>query len=229
MTGYGEEREGDSISSFPLPFLLPFCFFAPALTFAHLETLATQATLPKMEPSCIIGHVLYIGEWQKRGGVGTSLRPKQSILLPRLCGPKSFQDQPLLSKTSQRMIDIFIFSFQEDLFAKSTFFLLAFSHKNVEQIQWHITITLRKKYSPGKKTPLEKDKVSILCTHPFFCDSYLLLLPPAAFLALPCKKNCTQEQSFLFSTLILRPALKNNLKNCSQPRSFSKRRDMPLP
>ena len=163
------------------------------------------------------------------GGVGTTLWPKQSILLPRLCGPKSFQDQPLLSKTSQRMVDIFIFSFQEDLFAKSTFFLLAFSHKNVEQIQWHITITLRKKYSPGKKTPLEKDKVSILCTHPFFCDSYLLLLPPAAFLALPCKKNCTQEQSFLFSTLILRPALKNNLKNCSQPRSFSKRRDMPLP
>ena len=129
MTGYGEEREGNSVSFFPLPFPLPFCFFAPALTFAHLETLATQATLPKMEPSCIIGHVLYIGEWQKRGGVGTSLRPKQSILLPRLCGPKSFQDQPLLSKTSQRMIDIFIFSFQEDLFAKSTFFLLAFSHK----------------------------------------------------------------------------------------------------
>ena len=81
-----------------------------------------QATLPKIEPSCIIGHVLYIREWQKRGGLGTTLWPKQSILLPRLCGPKSFQDQPLLTKTSQRMIDIFIFSSQEDLFAKSTFF-----------------------------------------------------------------------------------------------------------
>lgn len=81
-----------------------------------------QATLPKMEPSCIIGHVLYIGEWQKRGGLGTTLWPKQSILLPQLCRPKSFQDQPLLSRTSQRVIDIFIFSSQEDLFAKSTFF-----------------------------------------------------------------------------------------------------------
>ena len=74
------------------------------------------------------------------------------------------------------MVDIFIFSYQEDLFAKSTFFLLAFSHKNVEQIQWHITITLRKKYSPGKKTPLEKDKVSIMHAPIFFVIVIYLII-----------------------------------------------------
>ena len=179
MTGYGEEREGNSVSSFPLPFPLPFCFFAPALTFAHLETLATQATLPKMEPSCIIGHVLYIGEWQKRGGVGTSLRPKQSILLPRLCGPKSFQDQPLLSKTSQRMIDIFIFSFQEDLFAKSTFFLLAFSHKKMwNRSSGTSPLPSERSTLPDRKPLLKRIRFLYYARTHFFCDSYLLLLPP---------------------------------------------------
>ena len=106
----------------PFPFHFVFCSCSNFCAITQLETLAMQATLPKMEPSCIVGHVLYIGEWQKRGGLGTTLWPKQSILLPRLCGPKCFQDQPLLSKTSQRVTDIFIFSSQEDLFAKSFFF-----------------------------------------------------------------------------------------------------------
>ena len=121
--GGGERRKQRFLLSPPLsPSFLFFCSCSNFCTLTQLETLATQATLPKMEPSCIIGHVLYIGEWQKRGGLGTTLWPKQSILLPRLCRPKSFQDQPLLSRTSQRVIDIFIFSSQEDLFAKSTFF-----------------------------------------------------------------------------------------------------------
>ena len=82
-----------------------------------------QAMLQKVEPSCIIVHVLYIGEQQKRGGLGLlSGQNKVSCCLDFVRGLKSFQDQPLLSKTSQRMIDIFLFSSQKDLFAKSTFF-----------------------------------------------------------------------------------------------------------
>ena len=196
--GGGERRKQRFLFSPPLfPSILFFWSCSNFCTITQLETLATQAMLPKMEPSCIIGHVLYIGEWQKRGGLGTTLWPKQSILLPRLCRPKSFQDQPLLSRTSQRVIDIFIFSSQEDLFAKSTFFPASIFTQKCGTDPVFITITLRK-YSPGKKTPLEKDKVSILCMHLFFCDSYLLLLPPTAFLALPCKKHCIQEQTFHF-------------------------------
>ena len=122
--GRGRERRKQRfLFSPPLsPFILFFCSCSNFCTITQLEMLATHVTLPKVEPSCIIGHVVYIGECQKRGGQGTTFWPKQSILLPRLCGPKSFQDQPLLSKTSQRMIDIFIFSSREDLFAKSAFF-----------------------------------------------------------------------------------------------------------
>ena len=217
----------------PFPFHFVFCSCSNFCAITQLETLAMQATLPKMEPSCIVGHVLYIGEWQKRGGLGTTLWPKQSILLPRLCGPKCFQDQPLLSKTSQRVTDIFIFSSQEDLFAKSFFFPLAFSHKNVEQIQWHITITLRKKYSRGKKTLLKRIRCLYYArTHFFVIVIYFYSPPPHTpppFPPCPARNIVYNNKFFLFSTLILRPALKNNLKNCGEPRSFSKRRDMPLP
>ena len=180
----------------PFPFHFVFCSCSNFCAITQLETLAMQATLPKMEPSCIVGHVLYIGEWQKRGGLGTTLWPKQSILLPRLCGPKCFQDQPLLSKTSQRVTDIFIFSSQEDLFAKSFFFPASiFTQKcGTDPVAHHHYPP--KEVLQRKENPLEKDKVSILCTHPFFCDSYLLLLPPsphpAAFPAMPCKKHCIQ-------------------------------------
>ena len=193
-----------------------------------METLATQATLPKMEPSCIIGHVLYIGEWQKRGGLGTTLWPKQSILLPRLCRPKSFQDQPLLSRTSQRVIDIFIFSSQEDLFAKSTFFPASiFTQKcGTDPVAHHHYPPM----TPAERKPLLK-RIRFLYyarTHLFVIVIYFYCNPPP-FSPCPARKIVYKNKLFLFSTLILRPALKNNLKNCSQLRSFCKRRDMPLP
>lgn len=166
-----------------------------------------------------------------RRGVGWGLLSGQNKLSCCLdfVGPSLSKINPCCLKFPKGWL-ISLFLVPRKIFLlRALFFLLAFSHKNVEQIQWHITITLRKKYSPGKKTPLEKDKVSILCTHPFFCDSYLLLLPPAAFLALPCKKHCIQEQTFPFVNSDFKTCVKNNFKNCSQPRSFSKRWDMPLP
>ena len=121
--GRGRGEKETAFPPFPSPFPFLFVFFAPALTFAHSIGNACYIGYATNTGTLLYyGHVLYIGEWQKRGGLGTTLWPKQTILLPRLCGPKSFQDQPLLSRTSQRVIDIFIFSSQEELFAKSTFF-----------------------------------------------------------------------------------------------------------
>ena len=110
-----------------------------------------------------------------RRGVGWGLLSGQNKVSCCLdfVGPSLFKINPCcLELPKGWLISLFLVP-RKSFLLRALFFLLAFSHKNVEQIQWHITITLRKKYSPGKKTPLEKGKISILCTHPFFCDSYL--------------------------------------------------------
>ena len=176
-----------------------------------METLATQAMLPKMEPSCIIGHVLYIGEWQKRGGLGTTLWPKQSILLPRLCRPKSFQDQPLLSRTSQRVIDIFIFSSQEDLFAKSTFFPASiFTQKcGTDPVPHHHYPPMT---PPERKPLLKRMRFLYYARTHFFVIVIYFYCPPPPFSPCPARNIVYKNKLFLFSTLILRPALKIILK-----------------
>ena len=120
MTGYGEEREGNSVSSFPLPFPLPFCFFDPTLTFVHslnwkrlLRRLLYQQWNPPVLWACTV-------HWRvaEEGWAGDYSLAKTNYLVASTL----WAHQPVLSKISQRVIDIFIFSSQEDLFAKSTFF-----------------------------------------------------------------------------------------------------------
>ena len=84
--------------------------------------------------------------------------------------------------------------------------------------------------TPAERKPLLK-RIRFLYyarTHFFVIVIYFYCNPPP-FSPCPARKIVYKNKLFLFSTLILRPALKNNLKNCSQPRSFCKRRDMPLP
>ena len=162
----------------------------------------------KSNPPVLLG--MYCTLESGRRGVGWGLLSGQNKVSCCLdfVDPSLFKINPCCLKLPKGWL-ISLFLVPRKIFLlRALFFLLAFSHKNVEQIQWHITITLRKKNSPGKKTPLEKDKVSILCTHPFFCDSYLLLLPPPPFSPCPARNIVYNNKLFLLSTLLLSPALK---------------------
>ena len=84
--------------------------------------------------------------------------------------------------------------------------------------------------TPPERKPLLKRIRFLHYAHThFFVIVIYFYCPPPPFPPCPARNIVYNNKLFLLSTLILRPALKNNLKNCSQPRSFSKRRDMPLP
>ena len=122
-------RRGEKETAFP-PFPSPFPFlfviFAPALTFAHwlnwkrlLHRLRYQHWNPPVLWACTV-------HWRvaEEGWAGDYSLAKTKYLVASTLWAQVFSRSTLalLSRTSQRVIDIFIFSSQEDLFAKSTFF-----------------------------------------------------------------------------------------------------------
>ena len=144
--GTGRREKETAFPLFPSPF--PF----------HFEP----------NPPVLLG--MYCTLESGRRGVGWGLLSGQNKVSCCLdfVGPSLFKINPCCLKLPKGwLISLFLVS-RKIFLLRALFSCEHFHTKNVEQIQWHITITLRKKYSPGQKTPLEKDKVYILCTHPFF-------------------------------------------------------------
>lgn len=148
-----------------------------------------------------------------RRGVGWGLLSGQNKVSCCLdfVGPSLFKINPCcLELPKGWLISLFLVP-RKIFLLRALFFLLAFSHKNVEQIQ--CSSPLPSESTPPERKPLLK-RIRFLyyaCTY-FFVIVIYFYCPPPPFSPCPARNIVYKNKLFIFSTLILRPVLKNNLK-----------------